>query len=95
MSIYQCVNGCKNSGGVFYLPMIFVDGKGYCLKCQAEFLGMIYDQFAGDEEFKEFLLSAQFTTAEKIAVLEARQEEIQQTFAQAGLNGDTIDAHQD
>lgn len=92
--IYQCVSGCKNSGGVFYLPLVFVDGKGYCLKCQAESLGLIYDPFAEDEDFKEFLLSDRFTTAEKMAVLDARYEEIQQTFAQAGLNGD-IDAHQD
>lgn len=89
--LYQCANGCKNSGGVFYIPMVYVYGKGYCLKCQAEMLGMIYDQFAGDEDFREFLLSNDFTTAEKMAVLDARQEEINATFAQAGLNG----SHQD
>lgn len=89
--LYQCANGCKNSGGVFYLPLVFVDRKGYCLKCQAESLGMIYDPFAGDEDFKEFLLSDRFTTVEKMAVLDARQEEINATFAQAGLNG----SHQD
>ena len=75
--------------------MVFVDGKGFCLKCQAESYSMIYDQFAGDEEFREFLLIGNFTTAEKMAVLDARYEEIQQTFAQADLNGDNIDAHQD